>query len=86
MGHFGRITSLKDLPSDKEIIGCVKKAAEFNKLGVQKKADAASRAETERATGSEIGPVEKCEGAKDFREFQLQPQKRIRAVDHRREA
>jgi uncharacterized protein YdeI (YjbR/CyaY-like superfamily) len=37
MGHFGRIESLKDLPSDKEIIGCVKKAAEFNKLGVQKK-------------------------------------------------
>jgi uncharacterized protein YdeI (YjbR/CyaY-like superfamily) len=37
MGHFGRIESLKDLPSDKEIIGCVKKAAEFNKLGIQKK-------------------------------------------------
>lgn len=37
MGHFGRITSLKELPSDKEIIGCVKKAVEFNKLGVQKK-------------------------------------------------
>jgi uncharacterized protein YdeI (YjbR/CyaY-like superfamily) len=37
MGHFGRIESLKDLPSDKEIIGCVKKAAEFNNLGIQKK-------------------------------------------------
>ncbi|MBV9618883.1 MAG: YdeI/OmpD-associated family protein [Verrucomicrobia bacterium] len=36
MGHFGRIESLKDLPSDKEIIGCVKKAVEFNKLGVRK--------------------------------------------------
>jgi uncharacterized protein YdeI (YjbR/CyaY-like superfamily) len=37
MGHFGRITSLKDLPSDKEIIACVKEAAEFNRRGVQKK-------------------------------------------------
>ena len=37
MGHFGRIMSLKDLPSDKEIITYVRKAAELNKLGVQKK-------------------------------------------------
>jgi uncharacterized protein YdeI (YjbR/CyaY-like superfamily) len=37
MGHFGRIESFKDLPSDKEIIGCVKKAAELNERGIQKK-------------------------------------------------
>jgi uncharacterized protein YdeI (YjbR/CyaY-like superfamily) len=37
MGHFGRITSLRDLPSDSEIIGYVKKAAELNERGVQKK-------------------------------------------------
>src|SRR4051795_3499254 len=37
MGNFGRLTSLKDLPGDKEIIGYVKKAAELNDRGVQKK-------------------------------------------------
>ncbi|PYK31777.1 MAG: hypothetical protein DME57_02430 [Verrucomicrobia bacterium] len=37
MGHFGRITSTKDLPSDREIVGCIKKAAELNDRGVQKK-------------------------------------------------
>jgi uncharacterized protein YdeI (YjbR/CyaY-like superfamily) len=37
MGHFGRITSMKELPSDWEIVGCVKKAAELNERGVQKK-------------------------------------------------
>jgi uncharacterized protein YdeI (YjbR/CyaY-like superfamily) len=37
MGHFGRITSLKDLPGDKQLIGYIKKAAELNDRGVQKK-------------------------------------------------
>jgi uncharacterized protein YdeI (YjbR/CyaY-like superfamily) len=36
MGHFGRITSLKDLPSDRELIGYVRKAAELNERGVKK--------------------------------------------------
>ena len=37
MGHFGRITSLKDLPGDKRLIGYIKKAAELNERGLQKK-------------------------------------------------
>jgi uncharacterized protein YdeI (YjbR/CyaY-like superfamily) len=37
MGQFGRLTSIKDLPSDKELIGYVKKAAELNERGVQKR-------------------------------------------------
>jgi len=37
MGHFGRITSLKDLPPDKELIGYIKKAAQLNECGVQRK-------------------------------------------------
>ena len=37
MGHFGRLMSIKDLPSDKEMIGYIKKAAELNERGVQKK-------------------------------------------------
>ena len=37
MGQFGRLTSIKDLPSDKELIGYIKKAAELNERGVQKR-------------------------------------------------
>jgi hypothetical protein len=39
MGHFGKITSLKDLPSDKRFIEYVRKAAELNKQGIKKPAD-----------------------------------------------
>src|SRR3954462_11574713 len=34
MGQFGRITSLKDLPSEKTLVGYVRKAAELNDKGV----------------------------------------------------
>lgn len=34
MGHFGRITSLKDLPPDKTILAYIRKAMELNELGV----------------------------------------------------
>ncbi|HEX4638715.1 MAG TPA: YdeI/OmpD-associated family protein [Chthoniobacterales bacterium] len=37
MGHFGRITSMKDLPNDKQLIGHIRKAAELNQRGTQKK-------------------------------------------------
>ena len=35
MGHFGRITSLDGLPSEKTLIGYVRKAAELNKKGIK---------------------------------------------------
>ena len=35
MGHFGRITSLDDLPADKTLIAYVKKAAALNDSGVR---------------------------------------------------
>jgi len=35
MGHFGRITSLADLPGEKVLIGYIKKAAQLNETGVQ---------------------------------------------------
>ena len=35
MGHFGRITSLKDLPSDKILISYIKEAARLNRDGVK---------------------------------------------------
>ena len=37
MGHFGRITSLTDLPSDKQLAGYIRKAAGLNERGIQKK-------------------------------------------------
>ena len=47
MGHFGRLTSLDDLPADKTLIGYVKKAAALNDSGV--KAARASRAQKKPA-------------------------------------
>lgn len=38
MGHFGRITSLDDLPAEKTLIGYVRKAAEIKDKGVKKPA------------------------------------------------
>jgi len=35
MGHFGRLTSIKDLRSEKELIGYVRKAVELNKRGTK---------------------------------------------------
>ena len=39
MGHFGKVTSLKDVPSDKRFIEYVRKAAALNKQGIKKPAD-----------------------------------------------
>jgi len=36
MGHFGRITSMHDLPDEKKLTGYVRKAAELNEAGVKK--------------------------------------------------
>ena len=35
MGHFGRITSVRDLPSDRVLTGYIKKAAKLNDAGVK---------------------------------------------------
>lgn len=35
MGQFGRFTSLKDLPSDKALLGYIKKAVELKEAGVK---------------------------------------------------
>jgi uncharacterized protein YdeI (YjbR/CyaY-like superfamily) len=37
MGNFDRITSLKDLPSDKILLDFLKQAVELNELGVKRK-------------------------------------------------
>jgi uncharacterized protein YdeI (YjbR/CyaY-like superfamily) len=35
MGHLGRITSLKDMPSDKKITGWIKEAMQLNDKGIK---------------------------------------------------
>jgi uncharacterized protein YdeI (YjbR/CyaY-like superfamily) len=35
MGHFGRVTSVADLPADRELIGLIKRAAALNEAGVR---------------------------------------------------
>ncbi|CAN5821315.1 hypothetical protein BH11BAC3_BH11BAC3_44860 [soil metagenome] len=35
MGHFGKITSLKDLPADKKMIAFIKEAMELNDKGIK---------------------------------------------------
>ena len=35
MGHFGKVTSLADLPSDKELAGYIQKAAQLNREGIK---------------------------------------------------
>jgi uncharacterized protein YdeI (YjbR/CyaY-like superfamily) len=35
MGHFGKITSLKNLPSDNKIIGYIKEAIKLNDEGIK---------------------------------------------------
>src|SRR5262249_61157353 len=37
MGHFGRLTSVEDLPGDKELLGYIRKAAELNERGLKRK-------------------------------------------------
>lgn len=43
MGHFGKITRLKDLPSDKRFIEYVRKAAELNEQGIKKPVESKPR-------------------------------------------
>lgn len=50
MGHFGRITSLSDLPADKTVIGYIKKAAYLNQTGVKVPPRHKSKAKKELVT------------------------------------
>jgi uncharacterized protein YdeI (YjbR/CyaY-like superfamily) len=47
MGHFGRITSLADLPKDKVLLGYIKKATELNEAGIKKPAPVRSKVKKE---------------------------------------
>jgi len=47
MGHFGRITSLADLPGDKILVGYLRKAVELNEAGIKKPAPPRSKVKKE---------------------------------------
>jgi uncharacterized protein YdeI (YjbR/CyaY-like superfamily) len=42
MGHFGRLTSINDLPGEKKLTDLVRKAAELNERGIKRKRPRAS--------------------------------------------
>lgn len=46
MGHFGKITSLKDLPSDKKMIAYIKEAMKLNDAGIKVEKKAVVKKET----------------------------------------
>ena len=46
MGHFGRITSLADLPKDAVLTGCIKEAVRLNDAGIKKPAPPRPRTKT----------------------------------------
>ena len=48
MGQFGRITTLKDLPSDAVITGYIKKAMKLNEEGIKSPTRSAARPKTPR--------------------------------------
>lgn len=50
MGQFGRITSLKQLPPKKTLVGYVKKAAELNDAGIKNPARVKPRTEKKELT------------------------------------
>lgn len=47
MGHFGRLTAVSDLPSDKVLLGYIRKAVELNEAGVKKPVPPRSKARKE---------------------------------------
>ncbi|MEP6821034.1 MAG: YdeI/OmpD-associated family protein [Chthoniobacterales bacterium] len=47
MGHFGKITTLSDLPSEKVLLGYVRKAAALNDAGVKAPGRSATKKEPE---------------------------------------
>ena len=83
MGHFGRITSISDLPDGKTLAGYVRKAAELNEAGVRKSRQR-SPAKQKVIVPPDLRAAlqKKRESANDVRKLQLQPQEGIRRLDH----
>ncbi len=74
MRHFGRITSMHDLPNQKMLIGFVRRATELNEAGTRKSRPR-PRAKREINVPADLKAAlqKKGKGEKDARKFQLQP-------------
>jgi uncharacterized protein YdeI (YjbR/CyaY-like superfamily) len=76
MGHFGRIKSLAELPSEKKLIGYVKKAMELNEQRVKLPARARSKERQPLIVPADLqAALAKNKKAQTTLEFQLQSQK-----------
>jgi uncharacterized protein YdeI (YjbR/CyaY-like superfamily) len=69
MGHFGRLRSVKDLPNNKELIGYVKKAAELNERGVQKRRTARGRQKVNLPSDLKAALAKNAKARKTFENF-----------------
>ncbi len=89
MGHLDRITSLKDLPSDKILISLVKEAAALNEQGIKKPTPASKnrsapkgpRKELARSCRAGGGPEKKQKGCGYIRGFRAFPPAGIYRMD-----
>ncbi len=70
MGHFGRVTSVKDLPSDQQFIEYVRQAAELNKQGIKKPADLKPKSARRELTIPEYFRVALCKNKKAAATFE----------------
>ena len=69
MGHFGRLMSMKDLPSDKELIAYVQKAVELNERGVQKKRTPRGTQKVSVPSGLKAALAKNAKARKTFENF-----------------
>jgi hypothetical protein len=84
-GQFGRITSVKDLPSKKELTAYIKKAMRINEEGVR--VPKAKRARPAPGVpGARGGAGEEPQGARGVRGVLPEPQARLLRMDRRGQA
>ena len=70
MGHLGRITSLRDLPSDKKLIAYIKEAMKLNEQGIKIRKEKKAAPEAPAVPDDFNGLLKKNQkAAKQFRSF-----------------
>ncbi len=84
MGHFGKIRSVKDLPSARELTKYIKKAAKLNDEGIK----VGTQARGAKEGAARAADICRCSeeitgGAQDLRRLQSEPPPRLSRMDHR---
>lgn len=69
MGHFGRITSIKDLPGDKKLMGYVNKAADLNERGIRKTRTPRGKQKITVPTDLKVAMAKNAKARKTFEDF-----------------